>query len=102
MADDPTDPAAGRDARFDDELVGLDPDDPEAQEFAAHLDRMKRPGPSFTIEGSLRGVEEFADGAGRAGGLRWLLAVLVVLLIVGGVLWTAWDTLGNLVAWLAR
>lgn len=37
---EPTD--SGRSRQFDDELLGLDPDDPEAQAFAAHLDRMHR------------------------------------------------------------
>ncbi|WP_019815546.1 hypothetical protein [Saccharomonospora saliphila] len=92
----------GRHPRFDDDLIGLDPDDPEAREFAAHLDRMQRCEPAFTIEASLRGVGEFADGSNRAGGLRWWVAVLIVLLIVAGVLVAAWDTLGNLLEWLAR
>ncbi len=69
---------AGRSARFDDELVGLDPEDPEAQAFAAHLDRMQRQRPAFTVEGYLDGVTDFADSANRAqGGRRWA-AVLVV------------------------
>ncbi|MBK1788773.1 hypothetical protein [Prauserella cavernicola] len=97
-----TDDQAHRHSRFDDELVGLDPDDPDAQAFAAHLDRMQRCDPAFTIEGSLRGVSEFAEGSNRAGGLRWLVAVLVVCLILAGVLFTAWDTLGNLMNWLTR
>ena len=69
--------------RFDDELVGLDPDDPEAQAFAAHLDRMQRQGPAFTVEGYLEGVRTFADSANRAeGGRRWAAVVLVGLLLV--------------------
>ncbi|MFF5992484.1 hypothetical protein [Prauserella flavalba] len=98
----PDDQASRHSSRFDDELIGLDPDDPEAQAFAAHLDRMEHCEPAFTIEGSLRGVSEFAEGSNRAGGLRWLVAVLVVCLILVGVLVTAWDTLGNLLDWLAR
>jgi hypothetical protein len=99
MAED-TGPA--RNPRFDDDLVGLDPDDPEAQAFAAHLDRMQRCDPTFTVEGSLRGVADFADGSNRAGGLRWWVAVLVVCLIMAGVVVAAWDTLEDLLNWLAR
>ncbi|MEU6645463.1 hypothetical protein ABZ863_23320 [Saccharomonospora sp. NPDC046836] len=96
------DHASRRSSRFEDELIGLDPDDPEVQAFAAHLDRMERCDPAFTIEGSLRGVADFAEGSNRAGGLRWWLAALVVCLILAGVLVSAWDTLGDLVGWLAR
>jgi hypothetical protein len=72
-----------RSPRFDDELLGLDPDDPEAQAFAAHLDRMQRQGPTFTVEGYLDGVRAFADSANRAeGGRRWAAVVLVGLLLV--------------------
>jgi hypothetical protein len=71
-------------SRFDDELLGLDPDDPEAQAFAAHLDRMQRQRPTFTVEGYLDGVREFADSANRAeGGRRWAAVLLVGLLLVG-------------------
>ncbi|TWE21990.1 hypothetical protein FHX69_3223 [Prauserella muralis] len=93
---------ARRSSRFDDELVGLDPDDPETQAFAEHLDRMQRTGPAFTVEASLRGVADFAEGSNRAGGLRWFVAVLLVCLILLGVLVSAWDTLGNLLDWLAQ
>jgi hypothetical protein len=69
--------------QFDDELVGLDPDDPEAQAFAAHLDRMQRQGPTFTVEGYLDGVRTFAESANRAhGGRRWAAVVLVGLLLL--------------------
>lgn len=72
-----------RSPRFDDDLLGLDPDDPEAQAFAAHLDRMQRQGPAFTVEGYLDGVRTFADSANRAeGGRRWAAVVLVGLLLV--------------------
>jgi hypothetical protein len=84
---DPAEP--GRpDAWFDDELLGLDPDDPEAQAFAAHLDRMHRERPTFTVEGYLDGVSDFADSSNRAQGGRRLLAVLLVslLLMVAGYL----------------
>ncbi|NIJ12665.1 hypothetical protein FHU38_003009 [Saccharomonospora amisosensis] len=92
----------GRHPRFDDDLVGLDPDDPEARAFAEHLDRMQRCDPAFTVEASIKGVAEFADGSNRAGGLRWWIAALVVLLIMTGVVVTAWDTLGDLLSWLSR
>jgi len=90
-----------RSSQFDDELVGLDPDDPEAQAFAAHLDRMRREDPAFTVEGYLDGVREFADSANRAqGGRRWA-AVLVVLLLLGVVAYIVWESLVFVVAtWL--
>ena len=71
-----------RSSRFDDDLVGLDPDDPDAQAFAAHLDRMERQSPTFTVEGYLDGVRAFADSANRAeGGRRWAAVLLVALLL---------------------
>jgi hypothetical protein len=77
------DPTPERSPRFDDELLGLDPDDPDAQAFAAHLDRMQRQGPAFTVEGYLDGVRTFADSANRAeGGRRWAAVVLAGLLLV--------------------
>ena len=83
----------GRSRQFDDELLGLDPDDPEAQAFAAHLDRMQRQRPAFTVEGYLDGVRDFADSANRAeGGRRWA-AVLVVLLLLLGVAYVVWESL---------
>lgn len=91
-----------RNPRFDDDLVGLDPSDPEALAFAAHLDRIERVEPTFTVEGSLRGVADFAEGSRRASGLRWWVAAGVVVLIIAGVLVAAWDTIGELFAWLAR
>lgn len=76
-----------------DDLVGLDPDDPEAQEFAAHLARMRHERPSFTVEGYLDGVSDFADSANRAEGGRRLGAVVLValLLVIAGFL--IWDAL---------
>ena len=72
-----------RSPRFDDDLVGLDPDDPDAQAFAAHLDRMEQQTPTFTVEGYLDGVRAFADSANRAeGGRRWAAVLLVALLLV--------------------
>ena len=83
MADHPERSPHDRSSRFDDDLLGLDPDDPEAQAFAAHLDRMQRQGPTFTVEGYLDGVRTFADSANRAeGGRRWAAVVLVGLLLV--------------------
>ena len=76
------DPTPERSSRFDDDLLGLDPDDPEAQAFAAHLDRMQRQQPTYTVEGYLDGVRAFADSANRAeGGRRWAAVVLVGLLL---------------------
>ncbi|EIE99594.1 hypothetical protein [Saccharomonospora glauca] len=95
-------PGAERHPRFDDDLVGLDPDDPEARAFAEHLDRMQRCEPTFTVEGSLRGVADFAEGSNRASGLRWWIAALIACLIIVGVLVSAWDIVVDLLAWLAR
>jgi hypothetical protein len=76
------DPPPERSPQFDDELLGLDADDPEAQAFAAHLDRMQQQNPTFTVEGYLDGVRAFADSANRAqGGRRWAAVALVVLLL---------------------
>jgi hypothetical protein len=75
-------PEPARSARFDDELLGLDPDDPDAQAFADHLDRMQQERPTFTVEGYLDGVRTFADSANRAqGGRRWAAVLLVALLL---------------------
>ena len=72
-----------RSPRFDDELLGLDPDDPEARAFAAHLDRMQQQRPAFTVEGYLDGVRTFAESCNRAeGGRRWAAVALVALLLV--------------------
>ena len=77
------DPSPERSPRFDDDLIGLDPDDPDAQAFAAHLDRMQQQRPTFTVEGYLDGVRAFADSANRAeGGRRWAAVALVALLLV--------------------
>jgi len=73
--------------RFDDELCGLDPEDPEARAFAQHLDRMQRDRPAFTVEGYLDGVSEFAESATRAQGARYWAAVTVVVLLLVGVVW---------------
>lgn len=82
-----------RSDRFDDELLGLDPADPEARAFAEHLDRMQRERPAFTVEGYLDGVREFADSANRAeGGRRWG-AVLVVGLLLAVAAFLVWEAL---------
>jgi hypothetical protein len=86
-------PSQARSRQFDDELLGLDPDDPDAQAFAEHLDRMQRERPAFTVEGYLDGVSEFADSANRAeGGRRWA-AVGVVVLLLAVVAYLVWDSL---------
>jgi hypothetical protein len=78
-----------RSPRFDDDLVGLDPDDPEARAFAAHLDRMQRV-PSCTVEGYIRDVGHFAEAVNRARGGRGLagrafvgLLLLIALWVIG-------------------
>ena len=88
------DPKRGKRSRqFEDELVGLDPDDPEAQAFAAHLDRMQREHAGFTVEGYLADITDFADSANRAeGGRRWA-AVFVVLALLVVTAYVAWEAL---------
>ncbi len=88
-AEDPRPPPG----RFGADLVGLDPDDPEAQAFAAHLDRMERSRPGFTVEGYLADIGDFASSANRAAGLRRLVAVVVVGLLLLGVAYTLWNAL---------
>lgn len=79
---------------WDDELIGLDRDDPEVQAFAAHLDRTRNAGrPGFTVEGYLAGVGDFADSANRAGGLRRLAAVVITAMLLLGALYAAWQVL---------
>lgn len=101
MAELPEPDRSARSRQFDDELLGLDPDDPEAQAFAAHLDRMQRQRPTYTVEGYLDGVRDFADSANRAeGGRRWA-AVVVVLLLLGVAGYLVWEALlFVLVTWL--
>jgi hypothetical protein len=91
----------GQNPRFHEDLVGLDPYDPEARAFAEHLDRIERCGPNFTVEACLDGVSDFADSSNRLGGLRWWISALVVILIVLGVMVTAWDIIGRAITWLA-
>jgi hypothetical protein len=75
---------------FDDELLGLDPDDPEAKEFAEHLDRQQRVRSSYTVEGYLADMGDFADSANRLGGHRKLTAGILVVLILIGVVYAVW------------
>jgi hypothetical protein len=86
----PADPLAGQ---FDDELLGLDPDDPEARAFAEHLIRQRQVYPSFTVEGYLSDMREFAASANRLGGHRKLMASILVLLILLGVTVAVWDAI---------
>jgi hypothetical protein len=85
----------GPPAPFDDELIGLDPDDPEAQAFAAHLDRMRKDRPGYTVEGYLQDVGDFANSANRLSGHRRLTAVIVTVLILAVVAFLAWEVLGT-------
>ncbi len=89
FADDPVHPRG----RFADDLIGLDPADPDVQAFAAHLDRMERTAPAFTVEGSLAGVRDFAESANRASGGRRAMAMAVAGLILLGVVLVVWDAL---------
>jgi hypothetical protein len=84
-------PDAEERRRLDDELIGLDRNDPEVQAFAEHLDRPHRLRPGFTVEGELSGVADFADSANRAQGPRWVAAFLVVALILLGVTIWLWE-----------
>ena len=73
------------------DLIGLDPNDPEARAFAEHLERQQRVNPSFTVEGYISDMGEFATSANRLGGHRKLMASLLALLILLGVIVAAWD-----------
>lgn len=77
--------------RLDDDLIGLDRNDPEVQAFAEHLERAHRLRPGFTVEGYLCGVSDFADSANRTRGPRRVTAVLVVTLILLGAAITVWQ-----------
>lgn len=92
----------GPPGRFAEDLVGLDPDDPEARAFAAHLDRMERVRPMFTVEGELAGVRDFAESANRADGARRGAAVIVVLLILLGTLFVIYEALEFMLSTWAR
>jgi hypothetical protein len=97
---DPVDPGRSSDPidPVEDELIGLDPDDPETRAFAEHLGRMRNDRPSFTIEGYLNGVSDFADSANRAQGGRRLGAVVLVLLLLLVVVYLIMDALGFVVS----
>ncbi|MGH3855398.1 MAG: hypothetical protein ACRDR6_18295 [Pseudonocardiaceae bacterium] len=87
----PEQPDAWERRRLDDDLIGLDRDDPEVRAFSEHLDRAYQQHPSFTVEGYLSGVRAFAESANRAQGSRRAAAVLVVGLILLGVVVTLWE-----------
>lgn len=91
--DDPRRPADPLADQFDGELQGLDPDDPEARAFAEHLQRQHRVRPSFTVEGYLSDMTDFAASANRLGGHRKLMASILALLILLGVTVAVWDAL---------
>lgn len=99
MTSDPQRDAPGADERrgLDEELIGLDRDDPEVQAFAEHLARTHRHRPAYTVEGYLSGVSDFADSANRAGGPRRLAALVVVGLLLLGVVYTVWNALAVVV-----
>ncbi|GLZ38964.1 hypothetical protein [Actinokineospora sp. NBRC 105648] len=88
----PTAPQPPKD-RFADDLIGLDPADPEAKAFAEHLDRVEQVAPSYTVEGYLGQVRDFAESANRLGGHHRLTAGILAALILLGVVVAAWDAL---------
>ncbi|MFB9903334.1 hypothetical protein [Allokutzneria oryzae] len=73
---EPVDPE-GPQGRFRDDLIGLDPDDPETQAFAEHLDRVQKVPKPYTVEGYLTQVGDFAEAANRREGHRRLSVVIV-------------------------
>lgn len=89
--------SSDRSPRFDDDLLGLDPEDPEAREFAAHLDRMQRL-PSSSVEGYIRGVGDFAESANRLRGPRRAAAVAVTVLLLFVAAWVVANAAGFVVA----
>lgn len=88
--------------RFEDDLVGLDPDDPEALAFARHLDRMERTRSGYTVEGYVGGIADFVDSANRLGGHRRLTALILITLILGGVGVAVWDAIVFIFSTLGR
>lgn len=98
----PEDPDHNRSPQFDDELIGLDPDDPEARAFAEHLERQQRVRSGYTVEGYLSDMGDFADSANRLGGHYKVMAGLLVLLILLGVTITAWDAIVYVVTTFTR
>lgn len=83
----------GPEDRFENDLIGLDPNDPEAKAFAEHLDRMERVRDGYTVEGYLAGVTDFAESANRSRGHRRLTVGLVVLLVLLGIGFATWNLL---------
>jgi hypothetical protein len=83
-----------RSDRFEDDLIGLDPEDPEARAFAEHLDRVEKVRSGYTVEGYLADMSDFADSANRLGGHYRLMATILALLILTGIAVAAWDALG--------
>ena len=100
--DDPGRPREPVADPFDDELLGLDPEDPEAKAFAEHLRRQRQVHPSFTVEGYLSDMTDFAASANRLGGHRKLMASILVLLILLGVTVAVWDALVYAVSTFAK
>ena len=86
----PDEPAS---QRFREDLEGLDPHDPEVQEFAAHLERIETSRSGYTVEGYLGGISDFADSANRLGGHHRLTVLILIGLIMVGVIVAVWDTL---------
>lgn len=76
-----------------DDFLGLDPHDPEVRAFAAHLKRMENPNAHPTVEGTLQGIDDFAQCANRTDGHRRVVVVAVVLLMLLGVGFTLWNAL---------
>ncbi|MDV6013362.1 hypothetical protein [Haloechinothrix sp. LS1_15] len=95
-----TDNTSGPHRRFSEDLVGLDPDDPEAQAFAEHLDRMETSRSAFTVEGALQGVSDFAESSTKLGGRKRQLVSLVVILTLLGFVAMNWETISGLAKWL--
>ncbi|MBP2330850.1 hypothetical protein JOF56_011235 [Kibdelosporangium banguiense] len=86
----PDEPAS---QRYREDLLGLDPHDPEVREFAAHLDRIETSRSGYTVEGYLGGISDFADSANRLGGHHRMTVLIVIVLILGGVGLAVWDAL---------
>jgi hypothetical protein len=86
--------------RFQDDLIGLDPDDPDARAFAEHLDRVEKVRSGYTVEGYLDDMSDFADGANRLGGHYRLMVTLLALLIFAGFAVAAWDAFMYLLSML--
>lgn len=88
----------GRRRELPEDMLGLDPDDPETQAFAEHMERMRTVHPNYTVEGYLNNVGEFANSANRALGHRRLMAVIVVSLVLLGLGYAAYLALEEIVA----